>query len=61
MENAFQVIDGIDLQPIIQQLQSSLSEKGPVKNALLFEAVYLRIKCLQKLDKCTGINHYFNY
>ncbi|QCD81850.1 Tetratricopeptide repeat [Vigna unguiculata] len=53
VENAFQVIDGIDLQPIIQQLQSSLSEKGPVKNALLFEAVYLRIKCLQKLDKCT--------
>jgi len=59
--NALQLFDGIDLQPIIQQLQNSLSEKAPVKNTLVFEALYLRIKCLQKSDKCTGIYYCFKY
>ncbi|KAK7346164.1 hypothetical protein VNO80_20679 [Phaseolus coccineus] len=53
VENAFRVFDGIDLQPIIQQLQTSLSDKTPVNNTLTFEAIYLKAKCLQKLGKCT--------
>lgn len=61
MENAFRVFDGIDLQPIIQQLQTSLSDKTPAKNTLTFEAIYLKAKCLQKLNKCTGIDYCSSY
>lgn len=65
------MFDGIDLEAAIQRLQSSLSEKTPVKKGptrsespssvsqhaatLVLEAIYLKAKSLQKLDKFTGI------
>jgi len=70
VEGALRVFDGIDLQAAIQRLQSSFSEKTPVKKgrahtesvsvsqhaaSLVFEAIYLKAKSLQKLGKFTGI------
>ncbi|KAK7386821.1 hypothetical protein VNO78_27158 [Psophocarpus tetragonolobus] len=67
VEGALRVFDGIDLQAAIPRLQSSLSEKTPTKKAptgpespssvyqnaatLVLEAIYLKAKSLQKLDK----------
>ncbi|KAG4938925.1 hypothetical protein GLYMA_16G105400v4 [Glycine max] len=69
VEGALRVFDGIDLEAAIQRLQSSLSEKTPVKKGptrsespssvsqhaatLVLEAIYLKAKSLQKLDKFT--------
>ncbi|TKY58470.1 Tetratricopeptide repeat protein 7B [Spatholobus suberectus] len=69
VEGALRVFDGIDLQAAIQRLQTSLSEKPPVKKCptrtespssvsqhaacLVLEAIYLKAKSLQKLDKFT--------
>ncbi|XP_027348161.1 protein NPG1-like [Abrus precatorius] len=69
VEGALRVFDGIDLQAAIQRLQSSLSEKPPVKKgptrsespssvsqhaaSLVLEAIYLKAKSLQKLRKFT--------
>ncbi|CAJ1941965.1 unnamed protein product [Sphenostylis stenocarpa] len=53
VENALRMFDEIDVQAVIQQLQTSLSERTPVKNTLMLEAVYLKAKSLQKLDKLT--------
>ncbi|KAK7407063.1 hypothetical protein VNO78_08703 [Psophocarpus tetragonolobus] len=67
VEGALRVFDGIDLQAAIQRLQPSLSEKPPVKKgrtrnespssvsqhaaSLVFEAIYLKAKSLQKLGR----------
>ncbi|KAL2348810.1 hypothetical protein Fmac_002810 [Flemingia macrophylla] len=68
VEGALRVFDGIDLQAAIQRLQPAFSEKQPVKKgrnrteshsvsqhaaSLVLEAIYLKVKSLQKLGKFT--------
>ncbi|CAI8608844.1 unnamed protein product [Vicia faba] len=67
VEGALRVFDGIDLREAIQRLQTSISEKPPVKKgpsraespssasqhaaSMVLEAIYLKAKSLQKLGK----------
>ncbi|XP_024991755.1 protein NPG1 [Cynara cardunculus var. scolymus] len=61
VEAALRVFEGIDLQAAIQRLQSCSTEKiskkgraGPQQGAnLVLEAIYLKTKSLQKLNKIT--------
>lgn len=71
VEGALRVFDGIDLQAAIQRLQPSVAEKTPPKKGrsrpesqhavsqhaanLVLEAIYLKVKSLQKLGRVTGI------
>ncbi|WJX88228.1 Protein npg1 [Trifolium repens] len=67
VEGALRVFDGVDLKAAIQRLQTSLSEKPPVKKgparaespssvtqhaaSMVLEAIYLKAKTLQKLGR----------
>jgi hypothetical protein len=67
------VFDGVDLKAAIQRLQTSLSEKPPVKKgparaespssvtqhaaSMVLEAIYLKAKTLQKLGRYNGIEY----
>lgn len=78
VEGALRVFDGIDLQAAIQRLQPCVTEKTPPKKGrarsesqhavsqhaanLVLEAIYLKVKSLQKLgrvteaaDECTSV------
>lgn len=70
VEGALRVFDGIDLQAAIQRLQPCVTEKMPPKKGrarsesqhavsqhaanLVLEAIYLKVKSLQKLGRVTG-------
>lgn len=67
MEAALRIFDGIDIEAAIHNLQSisndktaksssTHSESGPQQGAnLVLEAVYLKTKSLQKLNRINGI------
>lgn len=72
VEGALRVFEGIDLKEAIQRLQTTLSEKLPVKKGpsraespsssqhaarMVLEAIYLKAKSLQKLGKFDGIGY----
>lgn len=70
MEGALRVFEGIDLQAAIQRMQPPISEKQSSKKgrsrsesthavlqhsaSLVLEAIYLKVKSLQKLGKLIG-------
>lgn len=67
------MFDGIDFREAIQRLQTSISEKPPVKKgpsraespssvsqhaaSMVLEAIYLKAKSLQKQGKFNGIEY----
>ncbi|KAL2482044.1 tetratricopeptide repeat (TPR)-containing protein [Forsythia ovata] len=75
VEGALRVFDGIDLQAAIQRMQPSISDKHPTKKgrsrsethavvqhstSLVLEAIYLKVKSLQKLGRLTEAAHECN-
>lgn len=70
IESALRVFDGIDLQAATQKIQPTISDKQPSKKGrarsesgqsasqhpatLLLEGIYIKAKCLQKLEKIRG-------